>query len=255
MPGRWQVALVNPSSPTVLQTDRKSCLDKSNCRCEFIDFSWRAADENGQRSRIGESTHHGNAPLLRRLSDAQAADVLDEFAPDDAADVIGSIKAEAPERAHPILVEMDRAGDVQALLAFLPDTAGGRMTTDFLAVRPDATAEDAIRTLRERVGEGEFRGFVYVTDEARVLVGVVPLYRLVLVDPVTRIANFMVVDPVRVRGTDDQEDVAHVFRERRFLAVPVVDLEVRLIGVVTADDAADVVEKEATEDIERLGGF
>jgi magnesium transporter len=194
------------------------------------------------------------ADALRRLPDAAAADVLDELAPDDAADVVGAIRAQEPARAQPILVEMDRAGDVRALLAYLPDTAGGRMTTEYLAVRPEATAEAAIRALRERARDGEFRGYVYVTDAGGRLVGVVPLYRLVLVDPAARIADVMLPDPVRVRGTDDQEDVARVFRERRFLAVPVADLEDRLIGVITADDVADVVEEEATEDIERLGG-
>jgi magnesium transporter len=199
--------------------------------------------------------HQDAADVLRLMSDADIAAVLDEFDPDDAADVIGSIKAEAPRRVRPILVEMDRAGDVQALLAFLPDTAGGRMTTEFLAVGPDATADEAMRALRELVAEtGDFRGYVYVTDRRGILTGVVPLYRLVLVDPATRVADFMVTAPISVQGTDDQEDVARVFRDRRFLAVPVVDLEGRLIGVVTADDAADVIEKEATEDIERLGG-
>ena len=95
---------------------------------------------------------------------------------------------------------------------------------------------------------------MYVTDDSGILVGVVPLYRLVLVNPATKVSDFMVEDPIRVQGTDDQEDVARVFRERRFLTVPVVDLDGRLIGVITADDAAVVVEEEATEDIERLGG-
>jgi magnesium transporter len=193
--------------------------------------------------------------VLRRLSNVGVADVLDEFAPDDAADVIEAIKAEVPERARAILVEMDRAGDVQALLAYLPDTAGGRMTTDFFAVRPEATAEEVLRALRERAREGEFRSYGYVTDEGNRLVGVIPLYRLVLIDPATKVADVMVRDTVRVKGTDDQEEVARVFRERRFLAVPIVDLEGRLIGVVTADDIADVIEQEATEDMYRMAGI
>ena len=192
--------------------------------------------------------------VLRRLSDAGAADVLDALAPDDAADVIGAITAEHPERAQPILVEMDRAGDVQALLRFPPTTAGGIMTTDFLAVRPETTAEEAIHELRARARKGEFGGYVYVTDSVNLLLGVAPLYRLILVDPTTPVGQIMRPDPVRVRGTDDQEDVARVFRQERLLAIPVTDLEGRLIGVITADDVADVLEEEATEDIEKLGG-
>ncbi|HET8678964.1 MAG TPA: magnesium transporter, partial [bacterium] len=203
---------------------------------------------------VGQLEHEDAGDVLRRLSDAAAADVLDELAPDDAAAVIRAIKASEPARVKPILVEMDRAGNVQPLLAHLPDTAGGHMTTDFLAVRPEATASEAIRALRRRVRVGEFRSYVYVTDDANRLVGVVPLHRLILVGTGTKIADFMVPDPVRVRGTDDQEAVARIFRERHFLALPVVDLGDRLLGVITADDVADVIEEEVTEDIERLGG-
>jgi magnesium transporter len=83
---------------------------------------------------------------------------------------------------------------------------------------------------------------------------VVPLYRLVLVDPARPVREFMTPDPVRVVGTDDQHEVVEVFRERHFLAVPVVDLEGRLIGVVTADDVSDILEQEATEDMYRMAG-
>ena len=109
------------------------------------------------------------AAVLRQLSDLQIADVIDELPPDDAADIIAAIKAVEPARVEPILVEMDRAGDVQALLVFLPETAGGRMTTDVLAVPPESTAQEAIEVLRQRTrGRGsEFRSYVYVTDEAR----------------------------------------------------------------------------------------
>jgi magnesium transporter len=196
--------------------------------------------------------------LYARLGDERLAELLDSLEPEDAGDVLLRLTdagaADVPERAQPILVEMDRAGDVRELLSYLPDTAGGRMTTEFVAVPPLATAEEAMRVLRAHARDGEVRSYVYATDPAGVLVGVVPLYRLVLVDPATTVADLMVRDPVRVRGTDDQEDVARVFRERRFLAVPVVDVEERLIGVVTADDVADVMEEEATEDIAKLGG-
>jgi magnesium transporter len=149
------------------------------------------------------------ADVLRRLSDAAIADVIDELPPDEAADVIEAIKSVQPERVGSILVEMDRAGDVEALLAFLPETAGGRMTSDFLTVRPETTAAEAIGTLRERTQgrSSEFRSYIYVTDEARQLLGVVPLYQLVIVDPHTRVADFMVPDPIRVQGTDDQREV------------------------------------------------
>jgi len=196
------------------------------------------------------------AVVATRLTDAQVADVVDELPPDEAADVIAAIKGIEPARAKPILVEMDRAGDVQALLAFLPDTAGGRMTSDFVAVRPEATAAEAIQAVRDRTRDrgSEFRSYIYVTDASRRLLGVAPLYRLIMVDPATTIGDLMAPGPVRVMGTDDQRDVAAVFREHHFLAVPVVDLEGRLIGVITADDVADVLDQEATEDMYRMAG-
>jgi magnesium transporter len=194
--------------------------------------------------------------ILRRLPDAQAADVLEEMAPDDAADVVAAIEAEAPDTAQAILVEMEpeEAGDVRALLAYPPNTAGGRMTPEFFAVSPQVTADEAIQGLRAVANGAEFRSYIYVIDPVDRLLGVVPLYRLVLVPPETRVAEIMVPDPIHVRVTDDQEEVARIFREHRFLAVPVVDEAGRLVGVVTADDIADVLEEEATEDIERLGG-
>jgi magnesium transporter len=203
---------------------------------------------------VGNLYDEDAATILQRLTDSEAADVLDEFAPDDAADIIQAIKAEDPDRSEPILVEMDRLGDVRPLLAHLPDTAGGIMTTDYLSVHPRATAEEAIRALQQRARESDFRGYVYITEEDDRLVGVVPLYRLVLIAPSTRVEEFMVRDPVSVRGTDDQQYVARVFQERRFLAVPVVDLEDRLIGVITADDVLDVQVEEATEDMYKMAG-
>jgi magnesium transporter len=196
------------------------------------------------------------AALLRRLRDEPLADVLDELPPDDAADVLEAIKAIEPARVESILVEMDRAGDIEELLAFLPDTAGGRMTSDVLSVRTNVTAEEAIDVVRARTRArgSAFRTYLYVVDDERRLLGVVPLYRLVMEDPTTRVAAFMVTDPITVRGTDDQHQVVRIFRERHFLAVPVVDLEGRLIGAITADDVTDVLDEETTSDMYHMAG-
>ncbi len=196
------------------------------------------------------------AIILQRLPEIEAADVLDEFAPDDAADVLEAIKLTMPALVKSLLVEMDRAGDIQALLRYLPDTAGGRMTTEFLAVKPTTTAAEVIQLLRDRAHDRPFRGYIYVTDDDRQLVGVVPLYELVVVEePSTPVSEFMSHDVIRVVGSDDQIDVAAIFRQRHFMAVPVVDLEGRLMGVVTADDMADVMEREATKEMYRMAGI
>jgi magnesium transporter len=198
----------------------------------------------------------GAADILSRLPEAVAADVLERLPPDDAADIVGAMDSVAPGAAAAILVEMEseEADDVRSLLAYPPHTAGGRMTPEFFAVTPQVTADEAIQALRAVIEGTEFRSYVYVTDHVDRLLGVVPLYRLVLSAPDTQAGALMIPNPVRMRADDDQEDVARIFRQRRFLAVPVVDSEDRLLGVVTVDDIADVLEAEATEDVHRLGG-
>ena len=192
--------------------------------------------------------------LLRRFPLGDAADILDEFEPDDAADVVEAIEEAEPALVSPLLVEMESAEDVRELLAYESDTAGGRMTTDFLAVGPETTAEDAIQTFRERAQDGRFQSYIYVTDPQEHLLGVAPLYRLVMADPRTPVTEFMTRDPIRVEATDDQTEVAAVFRQRHFLAVPVTDAQGRLMGIVTADDVADILDLEATEDMYRMAG-
>lgn len=194
------------------------------------------------------------ADLLRHLPDAKSADVLDKFPPDDAADVIAAIETEDSAQARRLLIEMDKAGDVRALLVHLPNTAGGRMTTEFVSVRPYSTASEALQTLTSAAPRIEFPSFLYVTDDGNELLGWLPLERLVFSAPDVRVGQLMREAPACVQGTDDQEDVARVFQAARMLAIPVVDYENRLIGVITADDIAHVVEEETTEDIDKLGG-
>lgn len=193
------------------------------------------------------------ADVLLRLSRAQAADVLEEMAPDDAADVVGEL--EQPE-AESLLVEMEpaEAEDVRELLAYPPDTAGGRMTPEFIAVGPHLTADEAIQTVRTFAEEAETVYHVYVTDPQDRLLGVLPLHSLVLAGQQTPVHRLMIPreDTVTVLADMNQEAGARLFGERRLLALPVVDAADRLLGVITADDVADVVEEEASEDMARM---
>jgi magnesium transporter len=139
-------------------------------------------------------------------------------------------------------------------MAYRPDTAGGIMTPEFVAMDPGLRADRAIAALRKVAEEAETINYVYITDAEEHLLGVLSLHRLVLSPPDTLVEQLMYPDPVHVNVNDDQEDVARLLTERHFLAIPVVDNEKRLVGIITADDVADVLEDEATEDIERLGG-
>lgn len=193
------------------------------------------------------------ARLLLKLSHAQAADLLEEMAPDDAADVVEELE---PSQAEAILVEMEEAEaeDLRELLAYPPDTAGGRMTVEYVSVSPNLTVEEALVAIRALAQEAETIYYVYVTDANDHLLGVLSLRDLVLSAPTTPISQITNRDVVKVRATDDQEVAARLLADRGFLALPVVDEQDRLLGIITADDVADVLEEEATEDIERLGG-
>jgi magnesium transporter len=197
--------------------------------------------------------------VLLRLTRPEAADVLDAMDPDDAADVVGELRDEDAPAAEQLLQEMERdeAADVRQLLSYPEDTAGGIMTTDFISVRVSDTVESAVRRLRAPGGDEvpvESASYVYVTEADGRLAGVVPWHRLVRAG--ARVPLHALLEPhtISVPATADQETVARVVLDHRLLAVPVVDDRGRVLGIVTADDVADVLEEETTEDIERLGG-
>jgi magnesium transporter len=191
--------------------------------------------------------------VLVRLSRTDAADVLEEMAPDDAADVVEEMPE---EQAEAILVEMqaEDAEEVRALLAYPPESAAGIMTREVVTVSPDLTADETLAAIRRVAREAETIYYVYVTDPNEHLLGVLSLRDLVLAPAHTPIGEITIRDPLTVPANADQEVAARLLTEHSLLAIPVVDSERRLLGIVTADDAGDVLEEEATEDVEKLGG-
>jgi magnesium transporter len=202
---------------------------------------------------LEELDPHEAAAILRTLSRQEAAALLAEMDPDDAADVVESLSE--PE-ASQILVRMDpeEAAEIRRLSDFAPDSAGGIMTPEFVAVTADATADTAISAIRGLVGQAETVDYVYVVDGERRLIGVLSLYRLMLSPGETPVTELIAPTTVRVRASADRETAANLLTERNLLAIPVVDDDDHLLGIITQDDVADVLEAEATEDIERLGG-
>ncbi|MBO9359532.1 MAG: magnesium transporter, partial [Thermomicrobium sp.] len=193
------------------------------------------------------------ADLLERLSSREAADVLEAMAPDDAADVFARLD---PDEARQILVEMEplEAQELQELLSYPPETASGRMTPSYVALLPDVRVDQAIAALRKVAAEVETINYAYVVDEANHLLGVVSMRDLVLSPPYRTVGEIMTRDIVKVRATADQEEAARLLVGEGLLAIPVVDDEDRLLGIITVDDVADILEREVTKDIERLGG-
>ncbi|MDR7416355.1 MAG: magnesium transporter [Armatimonadota bacterium] len=192
--------------------------------------------------------------LLQEVPPDLQIEILGGMSTDDAADLLGSLR---PEEARTLLDRMApaEAEDVRRLLRYRPQTAGGRMTPEFVAVHQDQTVEEALEHLRRAAPAAETVYYVYVVDSEGRLRGVVSLRDLIVARPESRIAAVMTTRVVSVQAEDDQETVARLFEKYGLLALPVVDRAGRLLGVVTVDDVLDVVEEEATEDAYRLTGL
>jgi magnesium transporter len=196
------------------------------------------------------------ARILSRMSAEQAADILEEIEPDDATDILYEVEQSDPEIAGTILVEMEpvEAAEIRELMAYPPDSAGGIMTPAFVAVFPDLRADATVVALRQVAEQAETINYVYVVDRDERLIGVLSLHSLVLSRPETPVRDLMFPQLYSVSVDADQEEAARILVDRNLLALPVVDAEGRLVGIITADDIAEVREEEDTEDFERLGG-
>jgi len=180
-----------------------------------------------------------------------AGEILDELADDEAADLVGGLDPEDQER---ILAEVEDRADIEELLRYDPETAGGLMTAQVVTVRATDTAGEAIESLRRQAEEIEDFSMVYVVDDQDHLLGVLPIKRLVTSRANRGVHEIMDDTDVRVSPDTDQEEVARVIARYNVPAVPVVDGGGKLIGQVTFDDVIDVVEAEQTEDLLKFGG-
>lgn len=189
--------------------------------------------------------------VLEALPAEHAADIVEELAVDDAADVIAELP---PDRADTILKLVDDRQEIEDLLKYDENSAGGIMTSEFVSVDQGATAAEAIEEIRRQSEQVEDFYQVYCVDADRRLVGVLPLRRLVCTGPNTAVASIMEAAPAVASSDLDQEEVARLMSRYNVAAVPVVDDVGRLLGRVTFDDVIDVVEAEQTEDLLKFGG-
>jgi magnesium transporter len=179
--------------------------------------------------------------------------VLECMPSDDAADLIGRL----PDEQAAILLEKMKNEDseeVEELLNYEDDTAGGIMVTDFIALKDDTTAKEAIRSLQKEHMDVEMPFYLYVVDEYGKLMGVCSLRQLVVVPPETPLKEFMTTEVFSVTTDTDQEEVAKIVARYDILAVPVVDENNKLVGIVTVDDVIDIFRQEATEDMLKMAG-
>ena len=192
--------------------------------------------------------------LLAGLPPAERQIWMRQLAPDDAADLLQVLPLEQ-RGAYLALLDERARKEVVALLAYAEDAAGGLMSPRFVRVRPDMSVDEAISYLRRQARERvETIYYIYVLDGAQHLLGVVSFRELFAAQPEQTVREVMHADPVRVRADLDQESVSQVIADRDLAAVPVVDAEGRMQGIVTVDDIVDVVREEATEDIQKIGG-
>ncbi|MBW1916468.1 MAG: magnesium transporter [Deltaproteobacteria bacterium] len=190
--------------------------------------------------------------LLASFRDEQARDLVEHMSPDDRAYLLDEVPAKVAKRLLRMLSPAER--DATALLlGYKENTAGRIMTPEYIDLKSFMSVSDALLKIR-RVGlDKETVYYCYVTDEQRRLTGIISLKDLVLADPEAKIANLMKRQVVAVHTDEDQEEVVHKIKKYDLLAIPVVDRENRLVGIITHDDIMDVLEDETTEDIYRLG--
>jgi magnesium transporter len=197
-------------------------------------------DDEAVADALEEMEPDTQVEVMEDLEPARAADILEEMSPDDAADLVADLSDEAREEIL-ALMERDEAAEVQELLGYPEESAGGIMTTEFVAVPATLTAARTIDRLRELEPDAETIYYVYVTDDDGRLVGVLSLRDLIVAPPDTAISKVMIPEPVAVGVLADQDEVAQVVARYNLLAVPVVDGEGRLAGIVTVDDAMDSI--------------
>ncbi|HJX39510.1 MAG TPA: magnesium transporter [Anaerolineae bacterium] len=220
-------------------------------------------DDHTQVGLLPELNPADSADILEKLHDLDVAElmtalstdavirIVDQMEPDEAADLLGDLR---PERARAVMAGLEDAEEVSPLLLHPDDSAGGLMTSDFLALRRRMTAGEAIQAVRDWQPESEAVYYLFVVDGVGHLCGVVGLRDLIIADPATLVSEIMDPEVISVPVGTDREHCAQVMSRYDLLALPVVDANGVLLGVVTIDDVVDVLMDAATEDIQRLGG-
>ena len=192
--------------------------------------------------------------LIQGFSDNELKEVVDELYVDDAVDIVEEMPDNVVKRilkqADPEMRKM-----INEILKYPDDSAGSIMTTEYVSLRPDMTAEEAIKRIRRTGVDKETIYTCYVTDKNRKLIGMISLRTLLLCEDDDVLEEVMEPNVISVNTLEDQESVAQMMAKYDWAAMPVVDQENRLVGIVTVDDAIDVIQEETTEDFEKLAGM
>ncbi len=192
--------------------------------------------------------------LITLLSEKEAVDIINDMASDDAADLMDEIPANVVSRLLN-KVDPEARRDINGLLNYPEDSAGSIMTTEYMDLKEENTIEDAIKKIKREYDDKETIDICFVTDKSRKLIGTVKLKDLVLNDEDKLIKEIMDDDIMSVNTLMDQEEVAQIIQDYDLTSIPVVDSENKLVGIITIDDVIDIIEEEATEDIEKMAAI
>ncbi len=218
---------------------------------EQLDPAQRAAvfahlDDEHADDVISELEDEFQADVIEDMDEARGAKLLSGMDPDDAADIVRDLPYEKAERLLQ-LMGVEDAEDIRKLLGYRDETAGGMMTTQFVAMKEDDTVEDAVRALRDLPEDHPTVHYLYVTDDYDKLAGVLSLRTLVLAAPETPLSEIMFTELITALPDEPEDDVADDISKYNLLAMPVVNEHGKMLGIVTFDDAFDVIEEDAEE--------
>ncbi len=192
--------------------------------------------------------------LIRGFSDIELREIIDEFYLDDAVDLVEEMPANVVKRILSQAASETRAM-INEMLKYPEDSAGSIMTTEFVSLSPDMTVTDAIKNIRQTGIDKETIDTCFVMDSGRHLIGTITIRTLILADEQSKVGDLMDKNVISATTTEDQESVAQMFAKYNFMTMPVVDSEGRLVGIVTVDDVIDVIQDEATEDMEIMAAI
>lgn len=191
--------------------------------------------------------------LFDKINANYASHVLEEMSYDNSVDILN--KLSKPKVASLLtLMDKDEANEIKALLHYEEDTAGGIMTTEYISLKTTTPVKEALMHVKEQAPDAETIYVIFAVNEAGQLVGVLSLRDLITAENDSYIEDVMSERVISVNVADDQEDVAQVIRDYDFIAVPVIDYQTHLLGIITIDDILDVMDEEASEDYSRLAG-
>lgn len=192
--------------------------------------------------------------LIESLTDTEIRNVMNELYMDDKVDLLEEMPSNVVKRILKNVKKEDRE-IINELLKYPQDSAGSIMTTEFVDLKENMTVEEALNKIRKIGLEKETIYYCYVLTSKRSLVGIVDLKRLVIRDKKEKIKDFMETNLIKVNTLEDKENVAKILSKYNLLALPVVDNEEKLVGIITIDDAIDVIQEEATEDLEKMAAI